>query len=369
MNINCILLNIFFQKTTQLLSEVLIGYTGAKLLVVIDKAVKDAHTNLKSQIRQFEKANAGAFTVQEILSIEGGEQVKSNQVHFEKVLNAINDFHICRHSFVLVIGGGALIDMVGYAAAVAHRGVKIIRVPTTVLAQNDAAVGVKNGVNYFGKKNFLGSFAVPFAIINDVNFLQTLSQRDWISGIAEAVKVAALKDAEFFSFLEKNAEKMASRDLEATTQMIYRCAQLHMQHIALGGDPFEQGSSRPLDFGHWAAHKLEQMTNYELRHGEAVAKGIALDVNYAYLLGILNEKDTNRVVNLLNAIGFDLSLPLSDANQVNQLMRGIEEFREHLGGQLTITLLTSIGEKYDVHQIDNDLMKKAIANLMQPVRL
>src|SRR5690606_2130347 len=167
---------------------------------------------------------------------------------------AINDNRICRHSFVIAIGGGAVIDMVGYAAAIAHRGVKLIRIPTTVLSQNDSAVGVKNSINIFGKKNFLGTFAPPYAIINDHFFLTTLEQRDWISGIAEAIKVALIKDDVFFADIEKNCEKLRDREMEAMQYLIYRCAEMHMQHIAKGGEPFESGSSRQLEFGHWAAH-------------------------------------------------------------------------------------------------------------------
>lgn len=279
---------------------------------------------------------------------------------------AINDQAICRHSFVVVIGGGAVIDMVGYAAAIGHRGVKLIRIPTTVLSQNDSAVGVKNSVNAFGKKNFVGTFAPPYAIINDTEFLKTLEQRDWIAGIAEALKVALIKDAVFFDYIESNAQKLRDRDMEVMKYTIYRCAAMHMHHIAKGGDPFESGSSRPLDFGHWAAHKLEYMTNYSVRHGEAVAKGIVLDVIYAQLVGLLKEDDMNRIIRVFQLIGFDLGFPITTDDQVGELLKGIQEFREHLGGELTITLISGIGKKHDVHQINNDIMKKAL-NLVNEI--
>ena len=137
--------------------------------------------------------------LKKILIFKGGETEKNNKESFQKILKSINDYSICRHSFVITIGGGAIIDMAGYASTIAHRGVKLIRIPTTVLAQNDAAVGVKNSINEFGKKNFLGTFSPPYAIINDLNFLKTLNQRDWISGIAEAIKVALIKDSTFFA--------------------------------------------------------------------------------------------------------------------------------------------------------------------------
>ncbi len=362
--------NHLFSISNPLLKNIFTAYSKGpiKTLVVIDSGLEEANKNLRNEIRSYAFSFKEQMDLKGIVSIPGGEQAKVGSTSLDLVLNAINDHGICRHSFVVVIGGGAVIDMVGYAAATAHRGVKLIRVPTTVLAQNDAAVGVKNGVNFFGKKNFLGSFSPPFAIINDFELLKSLEQRDWIAGIAEAVKVAVIKDVSFFEFLETNAQRMAKREYDAVNQMIYRCAELHMEHIARGGDPFESGSSRPLDFGHWAAHKLEQMTNYELRHGEAVAIGIALDITYAQLIGLINEKTANRVIKVLSDIGFDLKIPINTSEESDELLLGIEEFREHLGGQLTITLIKGIGLKYDVHEIDMEIMKKAI-NLRKAINV
>lgn len=355
-----------FDADNELLKSVFEEYKkeAIKCIAVVDKGVANAHPNLVNQISDYAKVHNTAIDLKGILVVRGGEKAKVHPKALQSVLDAINTNGICRHSFVLVIGGGAVIDMVGYAANTAHRGVKLIRIPTTVLAQNDAAVGVKNGINFFGKKNFLGSFAPPFAIINDFDFLETLEQRDWIAGIAEAVKVALIKDAPFFEFLEQNAKAMADRQMNAMTHQIYRCAQLHMEHIANGNDPFESGSSRPLDFGHWAAHKLEQMTDYSLRHGEAVAMGIALDVTYAHLKGYISQEILNRILKVLLDIGFKLRLPLQNEKEVEELLKGIEEFREHLGGELTITLINGIGKQFDVHEIDLGVMKKAIGIAM-----
>ena len=362
--------NHLFSSSNPLLKNIFTAYSKGRIktLVVIDSGLEEANENLRNEIRSYAFSFKEQMDLKGIVSIPGGEQAKVGSTSLDLVLNAINDHGICRHSFVVVIGGGAVIDMVGYAAATAHRGVKLIRVPTTVLAQNDAAVGVKNGVNFFGKKNFLGSFSPPFAIINDFELLKSLEQRDWIAGIAEAVKVAVIKDVSFFEFLETNAQRMAKREYDAVNQMIYRCAELHMEHIAKGGDPFESGSSRPLDFGHWAAHKMEQMTNYELRHGEAVAIGIALDITYAQLIGLINEKTANRIIKVLADIGFDLKIPINTSEELEELLLGIEEFREHLGGQLTITLIKGIGLKYDVHEINMEIMKKAI-NLRKAINV
>ncbi|MEN1784282.1 MAG: 3-dehydroquinate synthase [Bacteroidota bacterium] len=354
-----------FEVQNELLTAIITAYTkhSKKVLFVVDKGVVDAHPNLLESITRYANAHKAIMELKAVVVVPGGEAAKVQEQALQAVLRAIEEHGICRHSFVVSVGGGAVIDMVGYAAATAHRGIALLRVPTTVLAQNDAAVGVKNAINTFGKKNFLGTFAVPRAIINDLNFLETLSQKDWIAGVAEAVKVALIKDAPFFEFIAQHAQALVDRDLEVMGKVIHRCAALHMDHIASGGDPFESGSSRPLDFGHWAAHKLEQMTHFALRHGEAVAKGMALDLTYANLVGLLPGDVVDRVLAVLTALGFDYSLPISDKEAVITLLEGLEEFREHLGGQLTITLITAIGHQHEVHQIDMEMMTKAIQTL------
>ncbi|GLU45458.1 3-dehydroquinate synthase [Allomuricauda sp. NBRC 101325] len=334
-----------------------------KCLFVVDQGVFDAHSGLEEHIHAYCNHFKHQIQFTELIVVPGGEASKKDQKSVDKCLEGINNNAICRHSFVVAIGGGAVVDMVGYAATIAHRGVQLIRIPTTVLSQNDAAVGVKNSVNAFGKKNFLGTFAIPYAIINDLEFLKTLEQRDWVAGIAEAVKVALIKDKTFFEYIEANAEALANREMEPMAYLIHRCAELHMEHISKGGDPFEKGSSRPLDFGHWSAHKLEYMTQYKVRHGEAVAIGMAMDMVYANLIGVFNG-DLERILSVLKKVGFDLDLPLETDAEIQELLKGIEEFREHLGGELTITLIPEIGKKTDVHTIDYKVMEEAARSFM-----
>ena len=330
-----------------------------KILFLIDEGVATAHPNLLEQIKQYFASQNTIELASEILVLAGGEQVKNNPKYLSKTLQAIDSHGIDRHSFVAAVGGGAFLDMVGYASAIAHRGVKHIRIPTTVLSQNDAGVGVKNGVNFFDKKNFLGTFVPPVAVFNDSNFLKTLSERDWRSGISEAVKVALIKDLAFFEWLEIHAEALAKRDEAVMQQQIIRCAELHLQHIS-SGDPFELGSARPLDFGHWAAHKLEYLTNFEIRHGEAVAIGIALDSVYSFLENNLSKDELERILTTLEKLGFKIYHEALAENDKINLWKGLNEFREHLGGQLTITILQTLGKGIEVHEIDFELVKEAV---------
>jgi len=329
-----------------------------KALFVLDEGLLDAFPGLDKRIEDYASSSEG-IQFRAALVVPGGEAAKNDPVFVERILKAVEQEHICRHSFVVAVGGGALIDMAGYAATLAHRGVRLIRIPTTVLAQNDAAVGVKNGINYFGKKNFLGTFSLPHAIINDSLFLSTLEDRDWISGMAEAMKVALLKDPDFFGFIERHAGELRQRDPALMNRLIHRCAEIHMEHISKGGDPFEQGSSRPLDFGHWSAHKMEHLTGYSIRHGEAVAVGISLDIRYARLMGWIEQELMERIHGVFGMLGFDLRIPVPPG-QMDELLNGLEEFREHLGGDLTLAMIRGIGRPFDIHEVDLLKMKEAI---------
>ena len=330
-----------------------------KILFVVDEGVVNTNPDLISQIKAYFQQNNSTQLINDILIVPGGELVKNDTKYFEQVLEAVNTYGIDRHSYIAAIGGGAVLDMAGYAAAIAHRGVKHIRIPTTVLSQNDSGIGVKNGINYFHKKNFLGTFAPPVAVFNDEVFLTTLTDRDWRSGISEAIKVALIKDRQFFEWLEYNVVELGQRDLAVMNLLIWRCAKLHLEHIA-GADPFESGSSRPLDFGHWSAHKLEYLTNFEIRHGEAVAMGIALDTVYSHLSGRLSTGDCQRIIQLLQQLGFEITHPLLQVDGADSpILLGLQEFREHLGGELTIMLLNEIGKGEEVHEIDTEILKQS----------
>ena len=305
------------------------------------------------------------------IAVPGGEQVKNELFFVEQMQRQVFEHAIDRHSYVIAVGGGALLDAVGLVAATTHRGVRLIRVPTTVLAQDDSGVGVKNGVNLYGVKNFCGTFAPPFAVLNDIDLLTPLSERDKIAGMAEAVKVALIRDGDFFAWLERNADDLITFERAALAAMIRRCAELHMRQIAHGGDPFETGSARPLDYGHWSAHKLESLTKHHLRHGEAVAIGIALDARYSVLAGLLPAGQDERICALLEHLGFRLWHPALEARRPDgslAVLEGLREFREHLGGELTVTLLADIGRGLEVHEIDEARMLAAMSWLKQRER-
>ena len=356
-----------FAPENLILRDALADTGPRKALVILEDSLAQALPGLDRQIENYFSVHAKKIHLaRPPLFACGGERAKNSDTLIHEIHSQIHRHHIDRHSYLIAVGGGALLDVAGFAAATAHRGVRHVRIPTTTLSQADSGVGVKNGLNAFGQKNFIGTFAPPFTVINDFNFLATLEPPDKRAGYVEAVKVACIRDAKFFDELERDAEKLAAFEPDAMKSLIRRCAELHLDHIATSGDPFEAGSARPLDFGHWSAHKLEQLSHFNISHGEAVAIGIALDVIYSRETGLLEKNSAERILNLLEKLGFKLfASELLNADNANlpTLLSGLEEFREHLGGELSITLLNEIGRGVEVHEMNPRAIATAVAEL------
>jgi 3-dehydroquinate synthase len=338
-----------------------------RVIIVMDENLATAQPGLAPSINDyFAKHQTEIALACPPLLIHGGEVAKNTPAFVDRIYSLLNQHSLCRHSYVIAIGGGALLDVVGFAAATAHRGMRHIRIPTTVLSQDDAGVGIKNGINAFGKKNFIGTFAPPFAVINDFAMLASLPDREKRAGFIEAIKVALIRDQSFFEWIERHLAGLQQFEPAVVEDLIHRCAKAHVRHIATGGDPFEMGSARPLDFGHWSAHKLEQLSEFKIHHGEAVAIGIGLDVIYSSLVKHLNPETAERILNLIEALGFELYAPeliKKDTAGNLTVLKGLDEFREHLGGTLAITLLKDIGRGFEVDRMDKELIVEAIQRL------
>jgi 3-dehydroquinate synthase len=338
-----------------------------RLLVVVDQGVHETHPGLVPAVTAYARAYSDSLAlVCPPVVVPGGEDVKHGLDEALRLVSLVNDHGIDRQSFIIAIGGGAVLDMVSFAAAIAHRGVRVVRLPTTTLSQGDSGIAVKNSVNLFGKKNFAGTFVPPFGVINDVEFLSTLTPRDRRSGLSEAVKVAVLRDPAFFEWLEQHAVSLDAGDPALLAEAVDRSAILHLGHICGSGDPFELGSARPLDFGHWAAHKLEALTHHAIRHGEAVAVGMALDICYSVRAGFLAPEVADRILRVLTNLGFTLyddGLTSRAPSGEWSLLEGLREFREHLGGDMHITLLRGIGAGFETHDMSPNLVMAAIDDL------
>jgi 3-dehydroquinate synthase len=338
-----------------------------RALVFIDSHVAAARPDLATEVEAYfvaHTANVELAAAPQV--VPGGEAIKNDFALVEDFMRLMLEKHMDRQSFIIIVGGGAVMDAVGLAAALVHRGLRQVRVPTTVLGQNDAGVGVKNGVNFLGGKNAVGSFAPPFAVLNDFEFLRTLPQRDWLCGVAEAWKVAIIRDSAFFDWLCEHAAQFPKRNAAAMEQLVFRCADEHLAHIRTNGDPFEYGRARPLDFGHWSAHKLELMSGFSISHGEAVAFGVLLDSCYAREKGWIDAEEYAAIEQGLTVSGFPLwndQVMARDADGQLEVFAGIRDFREHLGGELCVTFPQGIGARFEIHEIDFILMEGCLKEL------
>ncbi|HKK18405.1 MAG TPA: 3-dehydroquinate synthase [Opitutales bacterium] len=337
-----------------------------RVFLVADAAFMAANSGVSPKITEFFAYHREDIQFLGAMELPGGEQLKNEPAFLEQLYRVIEQKKLCRHSYIIALGGGALLDLVGYAASTAHRGIRHLRLPTTSLSQGDGGCGVKNGINYFGKKNFLGTFTPPTAVINDVDFLKSLPEARLVDGFIEAIKVSLIKDRSFFEYIEANAEAILRRDFGIVRKVLEASARHHVLHIARNGDPFELTSSRPLDFGHWSAHKLEVLSEHALSHGESVAIGIALDSIYSHRKGYLGEAELGRILELIQKFGFRIyDEGLSELTEGGEhvVLQGLEEFREHMGGKLTIPLLRDIGEQIEVNDMDLPLLLECIENL------
>ncbi len=338
-----------------------------RAIVYVDGGLASAQPQLIEQIKEYFHSHPRRLelTAPPVL-LPGGEQAKTGWNTVRDIMWTLGNVHLDRQSFVVAFGGGAVLDMVGFATSLVHRGLRLVRVPSTTLAQDDAGVGVKNGMDEHGQKNFVGTFAPPFAVLNDLELLRTLSDRDWIGGVAEAFKVAIIKDAALFKDLTEMAPALRSRNQEAMENCVRRTAILHLEHIRLNGDPFEFGSARPLDFGHWAGHRLETLSEYSLGHGQSVSIGIALDSYYAMRQGLLSQQEFERILAALKSCGLPIWSDLLTKRTTDgtlEILAGLREFREHLGGALNVTLPDGIGGKVEVHEMNPLLVQEAIEHL------
>ncbi len=354
-----------FNEANRLLASLLESNGKAKILVFLEQAVAVEFPRLKEQIETYFASTPGLELTAVKIEV-GAEECKRNEKVLRRVWGSVEEHKVDRHSYIFAIGGGAFLDVIGFGAATAHRGVRLVRFPTTTLSQDDSGVGVKNGINAFGKKNWIGSFAVPYAVVNDFAFLHTQPEKVRRDGLVEAVKVALVRDGAFFDWMEDSSKQLANLNTHVLEEAVERSAILHAEHISQGGDPFESGNSRPLDYGHWAAHKLEQLTDFALSHAEAVSIGVALDTVYSWKSGRLSKEDAHRVLSLLVELKlplYDEAYDLRDEDGRRRVFNGLEEFREHLGGELTIMLLKGVGIGENVHSMDESLLEYCIKYL------
>lgn len=299
-------------------------------------------------------AQSGAAV--DLLVIEPGEPSKSLEIArdlWDKLLELGAD----RKTVVVAVGGGVIGDLAGFIAATYARGIALVQIPTTLLAQVDSSVGGKVGVNLPGAKNMVGAFWQPLGVLIDTSVLATLPPREYRSGLAEVVKYGVILDADFFSYLEDNAAGLVTRDDAVLRTVIARCCQLKADVVA-GDEREETGLRAVLNYGHTFAHALEALTGYgHLLHGEAVAIGMLCASRLAERLGRIDATLTERQSNLLTALELPTELPEVGTEEMLAAMSHDKKV-EH--GRLRFVLPTRLGHVELVGDISTDLVRRAL---------
>ena len=315
---------------------------GARnVAVVTDENVAALHLTPLLESLAAAGLNASAVTV------PPGEPSKSFQ-RFEEVCGKLLDARIERGDIVIALGGGVVGDLAGFAAAVLRRGVRVIQVPTSLLAQVDSSVGGKTGINTRAGKNLIGSFHQPSLVLADTAVLDTLPLREFRAGYAEVVKYGLIDDAEFFFWLEKNWRDVFAGKPARARAIAKSCAS---KASIVARDEFENGDRALLNLGHTFAHALEAAVAYDgarLVHGEAVSIGLALAFRFSASLGLVSEHDAERVDSHLREVGLPTRIAeipgeVGDADRLLGLMAQDKKVK---AGRLTFILARGIGRSY-----------------------
>lgn len=309
-----------------------VRHVSGRVLVVSDDIVAGHY------LKQIESALADVAYCKTVILPSGEEQKNLN--NWQRLIEALVDLRAQRDATVVALGGGVVGDMAGFAAASYMRGIRLIQVPTTLLAQVDAAVGGKTGVNLAAGKNLVGAFHAPAAVVVDVDTLNTLDEREYRAGLAEVVKYGAIRDPDFFVWLEQEADALARRLPDALMEAVRRSVSNKAEVVA--ADERESGARALLNFGHTFGHALETATEYRrYRHGEAVAIGMSLAARLSELLSLAPVGSAARLNTLLARMGLETQLaPEQDREQLLELMR---LDKKNQAEQIRLVLLEGIG--------------------------
>ncbi|OEF30068.1 3-dehydroquinate synthase [Vibrio rumoiensis] len=297
----------------------------------------------------------------DLLTLPDGEQYKSLET-FNTIMSYLLEGNYSRDVVLVALGGGVIGDLVGFAAACYQRGVDFIQVPTTLLSQVDSSVGGKTAVNHPLGKNMIGAFYQPKSVIIDTDCLDTLPDREFAAGMAEVIKYGIIIDADFFTWLEENVQKLVELDNATLCYAIARCCQIKADVVA--ADEKESGVRALLNLGHTYGHAIEAEMGYgNWLHGEAVAAGTMMAAKTSLLRGLLTQQQVERIQTLLVRAQLPIHTPetMSYDDFIKHMMRD----KKVLAGQLRLILPTGIGSAEVLANTSDDMIAKAIEDCRQ----
>ena len=291
-----------------------------------------------------------------------GEEYKNHETLL-RLYQDIFQAGLQRNSFICALGGGVIGDLAGFAAATYMRGVDLLQIPTTILAQVDSAIGGKNGVNMEGGKNLIGTTCQPRAVISDVDFISTLPEREIVSGLGEVVKYGLLAGDDFISFLEMNKNEILACDSRSLATMIHFCSRVKADYVVRDEND-RLGVRAALNLGHTVGHALEKLFSYKrFSHGEAVAIGLVASLVLAHDLKLLAESALSRTLQLLKVFGLPMQIP--DEVEVDEMVALMRRDKKAENG-LSMVLLHGLGDPHLEKDIDPLILAEVLEKCKKP---
>jgi len=324
-----------------------IGFSD-KVVIITDPTVKSLYGNTLKQ-----NLTSSGFKVL-ILEVPEGEEQKSLETA-GKLYHELTYFYAERTTPILALGGGVIGDLTGFVAATYMRGVPLVQIPTTLLAQGDSSIGGKVAINHGLLKNKIGAFYQPRLTISDISTLKTLSPRELSDGLAEIIKHGAILDGEFFSYLEENLDQIKSLDDQVLETIVFRSAKIKAEVVEK--DELDLGLRNILNYGHTVGHAIESVSELKVWHGEAVAIGMIVEARISNKLGILGKNEVNRLKDLIARAGLPTELP---SLELEKLIQAMKHDKKILQDKLRFVLPKSIGEVFITDEVSPSLIEQVL---------
>jgi 3-dehydroquinate synthase len=286
--------------------------------------------------------------------VPDGEEQKSLETA-GRLYNELTDFYAERTTPLLALGGGVIGDLTGFVAATYLRGLPLVQIPTTLLAQVDSSIGGKVAVNYDRLKNIIGAFYQPKLVISDIATLKSLTPRELSDGLAEIIKYAVIKDEGLFAYLERNIDKIKLLDAEALEEVVFRSAKIKAEVVEK--DEKDLGLRNILNYGHTVGHAVESASDFKVEHGKAVAIGMLAAAKISNRLGILDKGELNRLRDIIKRAGLPTEIP--DV-RVESIIKAMKHDKKILRGRVRFILLKSIGEVFITDEVSPSLVKNVL---------
>ena len=325
-----------------------IGF-GDKLVIVTNPTVKGLYGDSLKQ-----RLISEGFKVN-ILEVPEGEEQKSLETA-GRLYDELSHFYAERTTPILALGGGVIGDVAGFVAATYMRGVPLIQIPTTLLAQGDSSIGGKVAVNHGQLKNKIGAFYHPRLTISDISTLKTLSPRELSDGLAEIIKHGVILDGEFLSYLEENLDKIKSLDDQVLERVVSRSAEIKAGVVEK--DELDLGLRNILNYGHTIGHAIESVSDFKVQHGEAVAIGMLVEARISNKLGILDKNEVIRLRSLIARAGLPTEIP---SLEVEKIIQAMKHDKKILKGKIRFVLPKSIGDVFITGEVSPSLIEEALA--------